>query len=120
MCPSEIQSKSDSMNENSWLGLMYMPMWKTDEIRLNKLELRLRSNVYIQAECRTNQTQRMRLAVEVRCISKGDDIKIKRKVSPFFLSPLAGLPFIAILSKFFSFHMLKAAIRSSEIKMKYG
>ena len=76
MCPSGIQSKSDSMNENSWLGSMYMPMWKTDKIRVNKLELRLRSNVYVQAKCRTNPTQQMRLAVEVQCISKGDDIKI--------------------------------------------
>ena len=42
---------------------------------------------------------------------EGDDIKIKRKVSPFFLSPLVYLPFIAVLSLFFTlFH--------SEIKVK--
>ena len=33
-------------------------------------------------------------------ISKGDDIKIKRKVSPFFLLLHVYLPFIAILSLF--------------------
>ena len=56
------------MNENSWLGLMYMPMWKTDKIQLNKLEWLVRSNVYFQVEYRTNLTQGMRMAVEVQCI----------------------------------------------------
>ena len=32
---------------------------------------------------------------------KGDDMKIKRKVSPFLLSPLVYLPFIAVLSSFY-------------------
>jgi len=36
MCPSGIQNKSDSMNENDWLGLMYMSMWNTEENRLNE------------------------------------------------------------------------------------
>ena len=35
-------------------------------------------------------------------ISKGDDIKIKRKVSPFFLLLHVNPPFIAILSLFFA------------------
>ena len=33
-----------------------------------------------------------------RFISKDDDIKIKRKISPFFLPPPVYLPFIALLS----------------------
>ena len=43
-------------------------------------------------------------------ISKDDDIKIKRKVSPFFLLLHVYLPFIAILSLFFArLHGLEAA-----------
>ena len=43
---------------------------------------------------------------------EGDDIKIKRKVSPFFLSPLVYLPFIAVLSLFFTlFHGLEVALK---------
>ena len=42
--------------------------------------------------------------------SKGDDIKVKRKVSPFFLLLPVYLPFIAILSLLFAcLHGLKAA-----------
>ena len=52
-------------------------------------------------------------------ISKVDDIKIKRKVSPFFLPLHVYLPFIAVLSLFFSrFLGLKKALRFSEIKVK--
>ena len=36
MCPSGIQNKSDSMNENDWLGPMYMSMWNTEENRLDE------------------------------------------------------------------------------------
>ena len=44
------------------------------------------------------------------CISKGEDIKIKMKVSPFVLPPLIYLPFIAFLSLFFfCLHGLEAA-----------
>ena len=40
--------------------------------------------------------------------SKGDDLKIKRKVSRFcFLSALVYLPFIAVLSLFFSFYVAR-------------
>ena len=54
-------------------------------------------------------------------IFKGDDIKMKRKVRPFFLSQLIYLPFIAVLfSNFLLLHGLKVALRSSEIKVKYG
>ena len=33
--------------------------------------------------------------------AKGDDIKSKRKVSPFFFRPPVYLPFIVVLSLFF-------------------
>ena len=33
--------------------------------------------------------------------SKGDDVEIESKVSPFFLPPLVYLPSIAVLSLFF-------------------
>ena len=53
-------------------------------------------------------------------IFKGDDIKMKRKVCPFFLPQLIYLPFIAVLfSNFLLLHGLKVALRSSEIKVKY-
>ena len=43
-------------------------------------------------------------------ISKGDDIKIKRKVGPFFFRLHVYLPFIAVLSLFFvRLHSLEAA-----------
>ena len=53
--------------------------------------------------------------------SKGDNIKIKRKISPCFsfstrLSSFHCRP----LSIFALFHGLKAASRSGEIKVKYG
>ena len=52
--------------------------------------------------------------------SKRDDIKIKRKVSPFFLPPLVYLPFIAVLSLFFALlYGLEAVLKCSEIKVKY-
>ena len=52
-------------------------------------------------------------------ISKVDDIKIKRKVSPFFLLLPVYLPFIAVLSLFFArLHGLKAALTFSEIEVK--
>ena len=52
-------------------------------------------------------------------VTKGDDIKIKRKVSPFFLLPPVYLPFIAVLSLFLPFYIAKT-LRSSEMKVKYG
>ena len=30
MCPCGIQNKSNSTNENGWLGPMYMAMWNTE------------------------------------------------------------------------------------------
>ena len=39
---------------------------------------------------------------EVAFLAKGDDIKIKRKVSPFFLRLPVYLPLIALLSLFFA------------------
>ena len=49
-------------------------------------------------------------------ISKGDDIKIKRKVSHFFLLLPVYLPFIAVHSLFFArLHGLEAAQKFSEI-----
>ena len=57
-------------------------------------------------------------------ISKGDDMKIKKKVSPYSLFSLVYLSFIAVLfCDFYIFlllHGLKTALRSSEIKVKYG
>ena len=53
-------------------------------------------------------------------VFKGDDIKIKRKVSLFF-SPLVYLPRIAVLSLcFLCLHGLEAVFRNCEIKVKYG
>ena len=52
-------------------------------------------------------------------ISKGDNIKITRKVGPFFLLLPVYLPFIAVLSLFFAhFHSLEAALEFKEIQMK--
>ena len=52
-------------------------------------------------------------------ISKGDDIKIKRNVSPFFLLPPVYLPFIAVLSLFFArFHGWEVALELREIQVK--
>ena len=51
--------------------------------------------------------------------SKVDDIKIKRKVSPFFLLLPVHLPFIAVLSLFSArLHGLKAALEFREIQVK--
>ena len=55
---------------------------------------------------------------ELNSRPKGDGKRIKRKVSPFFF-----LPFITVLSPQYFFALLQAleaAIRSSEIKLKYG
>ena len=52
-------------------------------------------------------------------ISKGDDIKIKRIVSPFFLLLPIYLPFIAVLSLFFArLHGWEAALEFREIHVK--
>ena len=53
-------------------------------------------------------------------ISKGDDIKIKRIVSPFFLPLPLYLAFTAVLSLLFArLHGLKAArLKFREIKVK--
>ena len=53
-------------------------------------------------------------------LSKGDDIKIKRKVSPFFLLLPVYFPFIPVLSLFFArFHGLEAAaLELREIQVK--
>ena len=50
---------------------------------------------------------------------KGDDIKIKRIVSPFFLPLPVYLAFIAVLSLFFArFHGLKAQRPKSLVKSR--
>ena len=60
------------------------------------------------------------LQTDSRC-NPGADIKIKRNVSPLFLPPLVYLPVIAVLSLLLAFlHGLKAALKCSEIKVKYG
>ena len=47
-----------------------------------------------------------------KTIAKGDDIKIKRRVSPFSLPLPVYLPFIAVLSLFFALlHGLKATLK---------
>ena len=52
-------------------------------------------------------------------ISKGDDIKIKMKVSPFFLLLPVYLPFIAVLSLFYArLHGWEAALEFREIQVK--
>ena len=52
-------------------------------------------------------------------ISKVDDIKIKRIVSPFFLPLLLYLAFTAVLSLFLArFHGLEVALGFREIKVK--
>ena len=52
-------------------------------------------------------------------ISKGDDIKIKRIVSPLFLLLPVYLAFIAVLPLFFArFHGLEVALKFREIKVK--
>ena len=52
-------------------------------------------------------------------ISKGDDMKNKRKVSPFFLSLPVYLPRIAVLSLFFArLHGLEATWKLGEINVK--
>ena len=52
-------------------------------------------------------------------ISKGDDIKIKRKVSPFFLLLPVYLPFIAVLSLSYArLHGWEAALEFREIQVK--
>ena len=52
-------------------------------------------------------------------ISKGDDIKIKRIVSPFFFPLPLDLAFTAVLSLFLArFHGLEVAIEFREIKVK--
>ena len=52
-------------------------------------------------------------------ISKVDDIKIKRKVSPFFLLLPVYLPFIAVLALFFArLNGLKEALEFREIQVK--
>ena len=52
-------------------------------------------------------------------ISKGDDIKIKRIVKPFFLPLPLYRAFTALLSLFLCpFHGLKAALKLSEIQVK--
>ena len=52
-------------------------------------------------------------------ISKGDDIKIKRKVSLFFLPLPLYLAFTAVLSLFLArFHGLQVALEFREMKMK--
>ena len=52
-------------------------------------------------------------------LAKGDDIKIKRIVSLFFLPLPVYLAFIAVLSLFFArLHGLKAAWKLSEIQVK--
>ena len=55
-------------------------------------------------------------------LAKVDDLKIKRKISLFFLlHSFIYLPLIALLSLFFSLlHDLETAFRSFEIKVKYG
>ena len=51
--------------------------------------------------------------------SKGDDIKIKRTVSPFFLLLLVYLLFIAVLSLFFArFYGLEAVLEFREIQVE--
>ena len=52
-------------------------------------------------------------------IFKGDDIKIKRKVSAFFLLLPVYLPFIAVLSLFYArLHGWEAALELREIQVK--
>ena len=52
-------------------------------------------------------------------IPKGDDIKIKRIVSPFFLLLPVYLPFIAVLSLFFArLNGWEAALELREIEVK--
>ena len=52
-------------------------------------------------------------------ISKGDDIKIKRTVSPFFLPLRLYLALTAVLSLFIArFHGLEEALEFIELKVK--
>ena len=54
-----------------------------------------------------------------RHFSKGDDIKIKRVVSPFFLPLPLYLAFTAVLSLFLArFHGLEVALELRELKVK--
>ena len=53
-------------------------------------------------------------------VSKGDDIKIKRKVIPFFLPPPGNRPFIAVLSLYFALlHGLEAALLKRAVKSRW-
>ena len=36
MCLFGIKTKFNSVNQNSWLGPMYMSMWNTEQVRLNE------------------------------------------------------------------------------------
>ena len=52
-------------------------------------------------------------------LAKGDDIKIKRIVSPFFLPLPLYLAFTAVLSLFLArFHGLEVALEFREVKVK--
>ena len=66
-CLCGIQNKSDSTNENGWLGPMYMSMWNTEHFRLVEWEQLVMSNVCVHVEYRTNPTQRIRKAGQVQC-----------------------------------------------------
>ena len=73
----------------------YVYVW-IFENGVKKLNSRLRAGVFISSQR----------------LSKSDDNKIERKVSPFFRSPLVYLLFIAVLSLFFySFSWLRGSLK---------
>ena len=72
---------------------------------VKELNSRLRAGVFISSQR----------------LSKSDDNKIERKVSPFFvLHSFIFFSLPSFLYFFTLFHGLEAALRSSEIKVKYG
>ena len=73
---------------------------------------------FVPASKELNSRPKRVFFIAPETISKVDDIKIKREVSPFFLPLPSYLPFIALLSLFFArLHGLEKALRFSEIKV---